>query len=164
MKYCPSRSAKVALELLRDVEDIQEQLPERLEDAVKEYTAPPTVSGPQQRKFQVENSLNYLMATLLYRLTQMLRSRPAFDSTELSQRQDAAAKAFQEVTNVRAPTGFDLTTIKFPVLEAYNRTYKLIRSVSHMLAPLRRQEKFAEHRNPFQALPIHTLPQFRNGR
>ena len=162
IKFCPSRSAKVALELLRDVEDIQEDLPERLEDAVEEYTAPSTVTGTNQRKFEVENNLNYLMATLLYRLTQILRSRPALNSIEMTQRQDAAAKAFQEVTNIRAPTGFDLTTIKFPVLEAYNRTYNLIRSVSHMLAPSRWQEMVAEHRNPFQALPIHptSIPQW----
>lgn len=85
-----------------------------------------------------------------------LRSPPAaYTTTELSARQAAAAETFKRVNKTIMPTGFDLTAIVFPTLghrmdlgehdlERYNRTYNLLRGISHVFAPTRWKEKFVK--------------------
>ena len=115
-QHCRARSAKVALELLRDVPNIQAQLPENLDDAVKTYAAAPTVFAPEPKKIEGETNLNYLMATLLFRLAATLKSPPQYTTTELSARQTAPAVTFQHVHQRIMPTGFELSTIILPSL------------------------------------------------
>lgn len=69
-KHCSGQSAKVALELIRDMPNIASTLPQHLSQAVKLYTAAPTATAPKQQKSDTETNIRYLMATLLYRLAE----------------------------------------------------------------------------------------------
>ena len=112
-KHCSGRNARVALELLRDIYNIESQLPQDLSEVIKTYTAPPTATAIDQQKLEVDTNLNYLMAALLYRLAETLKSSPSYTDAELAQRQAAAAKDFHEVMKRALPTGFDVANIIF---------------------------------------------------
>ena len=174
-KHCSSTSARVALELIRDVPNIQSQLPQDLSEAVKAYTAPTTSTDVKVQKFEAVTNLSYLMATLLYRLAETIQSSPSsYTDAEVARRQEAAAEGFHQVTKAVLPTGFDVRSVIFPrlgphtdmgedVLEVYNRTYNLLRSISHSLQASIWNEKFAKASgDPFQSLNIHasSIPQW----
>lgn len=71
------------------------------------------------------------------------------------------------MTDQVLPTGFEVANIIFPTLgpqsalgedalETYNRTYNLLRSISHVLSPTRWGDKYTEDGvDPFQALTVH---------
>ena len=90
-----------------------------------------------------------------------------YTNAERSQRQATAAENFKDVTKQVLPTGFEVADIIFPALgpqtalgedslEAYNRIYNLLRSISHALAPTKWGDKFTKDgAQPFQSLTVH---------
>ena len=67
------------------------------------YIAPSKATSAEQQKLEVETNLNYLMATILYRLAHTLKTPPSYTDAQLSQRQVATAEGFQAVTNQSYP-------------------------------------------------------------
>ena len=164
---CSGRSGKIALELIRDLPNLESKFPRTVSEAVTKYTASATATATDQRKLEDDTNMKYLMATILYRLAHHLNAPPSFTDAEISQRQAAAAENFRAVTKQALPTGFEVGKVIFPTLgpqialgedklEAYNRTYNLLRSVSHVLAPTRWSDKYTKDgADPFQTLNVH---------
>lgn len=162
-----TKSAKIPLELLRDLPDLETKLPEDLEEAVQKYTAPPESSNPGSKKIEIATNLNYLMATLLYRLAERLESPRTYTAAEIDTRQAAAVSKFLQATNITLPNNNNISSIMFPslgphidlgedILEKYNRVYNLLRSIVVSLAPSRFKEKFGRVEiDPFQSSLIH---------
>lgn len=110
--------------------------------------------------------MNYLIVIILYRLARTLKTPPYTDA-ELSQRQVVAAEGFQAVIDQVLSIGFEVANSIFSTLgprsalgedalETYNRTYNLLRSISHALSPLVWGDKYMKDGvDPFQALTVH---------
>lgn len=166
-KHCPGRSGKVALKLIRDLPNPEALFLHTLSEAIEIYTISSKATSTEQQKLDDETNTNYLMATILYRLFTTLQTPPSYTNAELSQCQAAAAEGFKAVNDQRLPTGFDVVNIIFSTLgpqsalgkdalKTYNRTYNLLRSISHALSPSRWKNKYMkENVDPFHPLSIH---------
>lgn len=85
-KHCTGRTGKVALELIRDLPNLESLLPNTLAEAVTKYTVPSKATSAEQRKLEDGTNVNYPMATILYRLAHTLKTPPSYTDAELSQR------------------------------------------------------------------------------
>ena len=163
-----AKSSKIPLELLRDLPDLERKLPEDLDEAVHKYTALPESSDPGSKKIETATNLNYLMATLLYRLAGRLESPRDYTAAEIDTRQAAAVSNFLQATKITLPNNVNVSSLVFPslgphidlgedVLEKYNRVYNLLRSIVLSLAPIRFKKRFGKADvDPFQSTLIHS--------
>lgn len=85
-KHCTSRSGKVAVELIRDLPNLESLLPNTLSEAETQYTVPSKATSAEQQKLEDETNVNYLMATILYRTAHTFKTPPSYTDAELSQR------------------------------------------------------------------------------
>ncbi|KAL8841352.1 MAG: hypothetical protein Q9170_000983 [Blastenia crenularia] len=156
-KYCIGKPAIIALELIRDlVHDPAECFPADLQDAVKKYGPEVALSNPEAaarlQAMERESNTHYLMATIIYRLTEYLEAySPKMTIEELQQRQETAAIGFQQLTKRKVPSS-DVSSVLMPRLgpyhelgevdlEKYNRVVNLLRSVAHTVSGSRWKEK-----------------------
>ena len=166
--YCSGRSGKVALELIRDLLNPEAQFPHTLLKAVEIYTVLSKATSIEQQKLEGKTNINYLMATILYRLSATLQTPPVCTNAQLAQRQAATAEGFEAINKQLLPIGFDVINIIFPTLgpqsdlgedtlETYNRTYNLLRSILYSLSPSRWKDKYIKGNvDHFHPLIIYT--------
>lgn len=153
-RYCTgAKSSATALELIRDVSDREPEarFPADLTVLVDRYGPAAALKNPQAaeklQEQERESNLNYLMATLVFRLAERLQEPMTLPAQEQEQRQEAACKLFAELhPGLGQVAAFDTQTIVPPklgpfvhleehVLEKYNRAYNLLRSVARLTAP-----------------------------
>ena len=171
-RYCFTKPVKVALELIRDLQDPDEDFPEILQTAITKYPivikTTKSKTARKQEKMENDKNSNYMLATLLYRFASYLEGQVPKDPQEAQAAQANAIKRLSEFGKGRKiPHDFDVATIQLPKLgphtalgehrlEKYNRVYNLLRSFASALAPSRWKEKFEkEGVDPFGKVLIH---------
>lgn len=175
-KHCDGKSSVVPLELIRDLQNPDENFPEDLAVAVEKYGRHAELKNPTAtaayQLVERDNNANYLKATLIYRLTSRIeQGLPSVDGDSVKARQADAAKGFAALTKRSIP-GFDCTTITMPKLgphidlgeaqlERYNRALNLIRSIAVTASGTRWAEKMATS-DSYCAITLHpsSLPRW----
>ncbi|KAL8646788.1 MAG: hypothetical protein Q9210_005932 [Variospora velana] len=173
-RYCTgAKSSTTALELIRDLRDRdpETRFPADLTVLVDQYGPTVALKNPQaNEKFQEqerESNLNYLMATLVFRLAERLEQFLITPSAqEQAERQEAACMQFSANHNGLEVPAFDTLTIVAPklgpffhleehFLEKYNRAYNLLRSVARLTAPSNWDSLIAKPEDPFPHRLVH---------
>ncbi|KAL8836085.1 MAG: hypothetical protein Q9176_006543 [Flavoplaca citrina] len=172
-KYCRGeKTITVALELIRDLRDREpeERFPADFATLTSKYGPSAALSNPQaDRKFQEqerENRSHYMMATLIFRLTERLQSPLSVAAADHQLRQTAAANDFAKDHDglIIPPSLIAEHNLVPPVLgpqidlgehqlESYNRAYNLLRCVGYLSSKSRWKDTMAK--TPFPNRTIH---------
>ncbi|KAL8976770.1 MAG: hypothetical protein Q9205_007295 [Flavoplaca limonia] len=172
-KYCRGeKTITVALELIRDLRDREpeERFPADFATLTSKYGPSAALSNPQaDRKFQEqerENRSHYMMATLIFRLTERLQSPLSVAPADHELRQTAAANDFAKdhdglvippgliaEHNLVAPVLGPQIDLGEHQLESYNRAYNLLRCVGYLSSKSRWKDTMAK--TPFPNRTIH---------
>ena len=136
-RFCLTKPAKVALELIRDLQDPDEDFPEDLQAAIAKYPiVKKTLKSKtkskaenakrRQEKMENDKNSNYMLATLLYRFASYLEGQEPMDYLEGQEPMDpqeaqaAQADAIKRLSESEKgrniPHDFDVETIQFPKL------------------------------------------------
>ncbi|KAI9790557.1 MAG: hypothetical protein M1816_005064 [Peltula sp. TS41687] len=161
-KYCAGKKSDAALALVRDLSDEDSHFPADLKTAEAKYplvSVSTRLSLTSAQKKANKSSSEYIYATILYRLAEMIENPPFMTVDERQSRQEAALHEFEStiLANARVPqfdisTGLGLPTLG-PLTEfGEDRLEKYNRSV---LAPSRWKERFGPNlAEPFRSVEI----------
>lgn len=159
------------MELIRDFSDREpeDRFPAKIETTMKLYGPLADLKNPEAdeklKDQERETNMNYLMATLIYRLTEHLQTSMDVSPRQQIQRQANASEEFtKQHPSLKVPD-FDTEAIIPPklgphidldehMLEKYNRTHNLIRSVAWLTSQSRWKDKIGKN-DPFPIRQVH---------
>ena len=163
------------LELVRDLQNPDEDFPEDPLNAAEKYGPDVALKNPSatvaHRNMERDNNANYLMASLIYRLAQRLeKGVSGLSADDMQTRQTKASQDFEHFTNHTLPP-IDPRNLILPKLgphidlgevelEKYNRVLNLLRSIAHTASGSRWNDKMIT--DPFGARTLHpsSLPRW----
>lgn len=155
---CQNRMATVALQLIRDIEDLETTFPKDIDALLKMY---PIVAGTTREAQRASNSnRDYIYAAVLLHLAQDSKNHRSIES----QSQQEIVSRFERRLSVKLP---DTSKVKlqWPILdfepgeeklENYSRVNALLKSLQHVTALTKWRDTFFKAKNPFEAILIAT--------